>query len=213
MNGWVILALLFAAAIGSLWLLRVRGAFLMFAASAMLFGGAGYALQGHPTLSGSPRAAAMREPPIPLADLRHEFFGNFTGEERWLTISDALARTGDTEGEVGVLQNAVGKYPGNAQLWVGLGNALVDHAGGLTPASQFAYRRAAELAPGHPAPSFFLGLALARSGDREGALSLWREILASAPADAGWRPVVEDAVATLSPSALPKGGEAPLPSR
>jgi len=213
MNGWVILALLFAAAIGSLWLLRVRGAFLMFAASAMLFGGAGYALQGHPTLSGSPRTAAMREPPIPLADLRHEFFGNFTGEERWLTISDALARTGDTEGEVGVLQNAVGKYPGNAQLWVGLGNALVDHAGGLTPAGQFAYQRAAELAPGHPAPSFFLGLALARSGDRERALSLWNEILEDAPADAGWRPVVEDAVATVQPPRSSKAGEAPLPSQ
>jgi cytochrome c-type biogenesis protein CcmH len=198
-NGWIILVLLFAVALGSLWLLRVRGPFLMFAASAMLFGSAGYALQGQPMFAGSPRTASAAEPPIPLADLRHEFFGNFTGEESWLTISDALARTGDTEGAVGVLQNAVGKYPGNAQLWVGLGNALVDHAGGLTPASQFAFQRAAELAPGHPAPPFFLGLALARSGDRQGALGLWKEVLASAPANASWRPVVEDAVATLQP--------------
>ena len=91
MNGWIILALLFAAAIGSLRLLRVRGAFLMFAASAMLFGGAGYALQGHPTLSGSPRAAAMREPPIPLTDLRHEFFGNFTGEADFLYRREVVA--------------------------------------------------------------------------------------------------------------------------
>ena len=197
MNGWVILALLFALALGALWLLRVRGPFLMFAASALLFGGAGYALQGHPMVAGSPREASAAEPPVPLAELRHEFFGNFTGEERWLTISDALARTGDTEGEVGILQNAVGKYPGNAHLWVGLGNALVDHAGGLTPASQFAFQRAAELAPGHPAPPFFLGLALARSGDRESALALWKEVLARAPADASWRPIVEDAVATL----------------
>ena len=213
MNGWVILALLFALALGALRLLRVRGAVLMFAASAMLFGAAGYALQGHPMLAGSPRQASAAEPPVPLTDLRHEFFGNFTGEERWLTISDALARTGDTEGAVGVLQNAVGKYPGNAQLWVGLGNALVDHAGGLTPASQLAYQRAAELAPGHPAPPFFLGLALARSGDRNSALALWKEILASAPAEAGWRPIVEDAVVTLEPSPTASAGSARSPSR
>jgi len=204
MSGWLIIALLFAVALGALWLLKVRGAFLMFAASAMLLGGAGYALQGNPDYAGSPRAATSAEPPIPLADIRHEFFGHFTGEESWLTISEALARTGDTEGAVNVLQNAVGKYPSNPQLWVGLGNALVDHAGGLTPASQFAFRRAAELAPGHPAPLFFMGLALARSGDRDGALALWKQILADAPANAGWRPVVEDGVAALQSPQRPQ---------
>ena len=197
MNGWVILGLLFASMLGALWLLKMRGAFLMFSASAMMLGGVGYAVQGHPDYSGSPRAAMSAEPPIPLANIRHEFFGHFTGEESWLSISEALARTGDTEGAVGVLQNAVGKHPRNPQLWVGLGNALVDHAGGLTPASQFAFQRAAELAPGHPAPLFFMGLALARSGDRDGALALWKEILADAPANAGWRPVVEDGIAAL----------------
>jgi cytochrome c-type biogenesis protein CcmH len=212
MNGWIILALLFAAALGSLWLLKVRGPLLMFAASAMLFGGVGYALQGHPTYAGSPRAAVTAEPPIPLTNIRHDFFGHFTGEESWLSISEALARTGDTEGSVNVLQNAVGKYPGNAQLWMGLGNALVDHAGGLTPASQFAFQRAAELAPGHPAAPFFMGLALARSGDKEGALALWKQLLADAPANAGWRPIVEDAVAALEgPPA--RGGKEASPSR
>lgn len=199
MTGWIILAALFAASLGTLALLRVRGAILTLAASAMLFGCIGYVVQGHPGLPGSPRAASSFQAPIPLTDMRHAFFGNFTGEESWLSISEALARSGDTEEAVGVLQNAVGKYPRNAQLWVGLGNALVDHAGVLTPASEYAYERAAELAPGHPAPLFFMGLALARSGDGQGALALWKEVLAKAPADAQWRPMVEDAVAALSP--------------
>ena len=199
MTGWIILAALFAASLGTLALLRVRGAILMLAASTMLFGCIGYVVQGHPGLPGSPRAASSFQAPIPLTDMRHAFFGNFTGEESWLSISEALARTGDTEEAVGVLQNAVGKYPRNAQLWVGLGNALVDHAGVLTPASEYAYERAAELAPGHPAPLFFMGLALARSGDGQDALALWKEVLAKAPADAQWRPMVEDAVAALSP--------------
>lgn len=200
MSGWSILVLLFVIAMVGLWLMRVRGAILMLAASAMLFGSIGYIAMGHPTLRGSPREASMSQPPIPLTDMRHAFFGNFTGEESWLTMSEALARAGDTEQAVGVLQNAVGKYPGNAQLWVGLGNALVDHAGVLTPASQYAYQHAAELAPGHPAPLFFMGLALARSGDSQDALILWKQILSNAPADAEWRPMVEDAVAALQPS-------------
>jgi cytochrome c-type biogenesis protein CcmH len=198
MIGWIILATLFAVSIAALWLLRVRGAILMLAASAMLFGCIGYVVQGHPALAGSPREAAFSPAPIPLTDIRHAFFGNFTGEESWLTMSEALARSGDTEDAVGVLQNAVRKYPGTAQLWVGLGNALVDHAGVLTPAAEYAYERAAELAPGHPAPLFFMGLALARSGDGQDALALWKQVLAGAPADAGWRPMVEDAVAALS---------------
>jgi cytochrome c-type biogenesis protein CcmH len=199
MSGWITLALMFAVSLGLLWLLRLRGPVLQLAAAALLFGCAGYALQGHPALSGSPRDANALPLPVPLTDMRHAFFGNFSAEESWLSISEGLARAGDTEDSVGVLQNAVGKYPADPQLWIGLGNALVDHAGGLTPASQYAYQRAAELAPGHPAPLFFMGLALARSGDREDALAMWKEVLASAPADAEWRPLVEDAVAALQP--------------
>ncbi len=95
------------------------------------------------------------------------------------------------------MQSAVREHPGDPILWIGLGNALADHAGTLTPASELAFRRAAELAPGHPAPRFFYGLALARSGDAKDAVALWKQILAEAPAEASWRPVVEDAIAAL----------------
>ena len=197
MSGWILLALLLTASLGGLWLLGIRGAVLQLAAAALLFGCAGYALQGHPGLSGSPRAARSFEPPIPLTRMRHAFFGQFTGAETWLRISEALASRGNTKDAVGALRSAVREHPDDPILWVGLGNALVDHAHGLTPAGQLAYQRAAELAPGHPAPAFFMGLALARSGDRESAIALWKEILANAPAEAPWRPLVEDAVAAL----------------
>jgi cytochrome c-type biogenesis protein CcmH len=68
----------------------------------------------------------------------------------------------------------------------------------MTPAAELAYRRAEAAAPGHPAAPFFYGLALARSGDRDGALKLWKDILAKAPANASWRPLVEQGVAALS---------------
>ena len=90
------------------------------------------------------------------------------------------------------------RSPGDPQLWIGLGNALVDHARGITPPAELAYKRAEQLVPGHPAAPFFYGLALARSGNRTAAVQMWREILKTAPKDAQWRPVVEKGVAALS---------------
>jgi len=134
---------------------------------------------------------------FPLTDARHAFFGHFTPAESWLRISEALARDGKSEEAVGILQNAVKRYPGDPQLWIGLGNALVDHARGLTPPAELAYQRAEEVAPGHPGARFFFGLALARSGNREAAVAIWRDILQTAPKDAEWRPLVEQGVTAL----------------
>jgi tetratricopeptide (TPR) repeat protein len=199
MSGWIALAVLLAAAFGLLWVLRVRGAMLQLSAAALLFAGAGYASQGRPSLDSAPASAAGQAAPIPLTTLRHAFFGNFSGSEHWLRIAESYARRGQTQEAAGVLRSAVREHPRNAALWVGLGNALADHAGMLTPASHLAFERAAELAPGHPAPPFFFGLALARSGEPEAALALWRSVLAQAPADASWRPYVEDAIRAVEP--------------
>ena len=197
MIGWVILAALIALALAAFRLLGVRGAMLKLAAAALLVGASGYALQGRPGLAGSPSAAAAGKQVIALSAARHAFFGDFSGSEHWLLMSDSMAGRGNTADAAGILRSAVREHPGDQQLWIGLGNALVDHAGVITPAAEFAYDRAAQLAPGHPAPPFFLGVALARSGDRAGAIKLWRQMLADAPADASWRPLVEDAVAAL----------------
>jgi cytochrome c-type biogenesis protein CcmH len=206
--GWVWLVLLILAALALLWILRVRGPLLQLAGAALLFGAVGYAVQGHPSLTGSPRSEAQRPAPIPLTNLRHAFFGQFGPTEHWLVISESFARRGQTEDAVGILRSAVREHPGDPTLWVGLGNALADHAGTLTPASELAFRRAIELAPNHPAPRFFLGLALARSGDPQDAVALWRAILAESPADASWRPYVEDAIVAVTPRPGPSSPEA-----
>jgi cytochrome c-type biogenesis protein CcmH len=195
--GWVLLLLLAGSSFGLLWLLRVRGGLLTASAAALLLGASGYALQGSPNLPGAPVAADEGHEFVPLTDARHAFFGHFTPAESWLRMSEALERDGHSEDAVGILQNAVKRYPGDPQLWIGLGNALVDHARGLTPPAELAYRRAAEMAPGHPGALFFYGLAMARSGDRGDAVVIWKQILASAPQDAEWRPLVEQGVAAL----------------
>ena len=197
MSGWFALLLLIGATLAVFWLLRVRGAMLQLVGAALLFGAAGYAFVGRPGLASAQRATEQGQAPIPLTNLRHAFFGRFTPTEHWLVISESLARRGKTQDAAGVLQSAVREHPGDPALWIGLGNALADHAGTLTPASDLAYRRAIELSPDYPAPRFFYGLALARSGDGKAAITLWQQILAEAPADASWRPLVEDAIAAL----------------
>ena len=113
-------------------------------------------------------------------------------------MSEALQRDGQSADAVGILQNAVKRYPGDPQLWIGLGNALVDHARGLTPPAELAYRRAAEVAPGHPGARFFFGLALARSHNPQAAVAIWRDILQTTPGNGDWRPLVERGIAALS---------------
>lgn len=202
--GWLILLLLIGISLAALWLAGARGAALTAAAASLLVGGAGYALQGSPQLPGAPAHSEAAPGTLPLTDARHAFFGHFTAAESWLRISEALARDGKSEDAVGILQNASRRYPGDPQIWIGLGNALVDQAHGITPPAELAYQRAAEVAPGHPAAPFFYGLALARSGDREGALKLWQEILSDAPEKAQWKPLVEQGVAALSGSPPPQ---------
>lgn len=196
--GWIILLVLIALSLGAIRLLGVRGPALTASAAVLLLGGAGYILQGRPYLPGAPAQGMEGQDIFPLTEARHAFFGYFTPAEPWLRMSEALARDGQSEDAAGILENAVKRYPGDAQLWIGLGNALVDHSRGITPAAELAYKRAEEVAPGHPAAPFFYGLALARSGDREDALKLWRNVLAEGPPNASWRPLVEQGVAALS---------------
>ncbi len=197
MSGLLIVLLLAGVALGGLRLLGLRGPLLTMAAAALMFGGAGYALQGRPGLDGSPARGAPEASHLPLGNARHAFFDQFTSSERWLIIADSYASRGKTEDAVGLVQAGLRAHPNDFVLWIGLGNALVDHAGIMTPAAELAYDRAAKLAPWSPAPAFFHGLAMFRSGEREAALSEWKALLANAPANAGWRPLVEDGVAMI----------------
>jgi cytochrome c-type biogenesis protein CcmH len=208
MSGFLWLGVIAIFSLALLWLMKLRGSMLTLAAAAIAFGCAGYALQGNPGLAGQPRAATGREPPMPLTGARHALMGQFDYADTWLNMADALASRGGTENAARLLQAQVERHPRDYKLWVGLGNALTDHARTITPAARLAYQHAAELAPGYPAPTFFLGLAEARSGNPEEAVRLWREILANAPADASWRPMIEDGLMLMTQGATP----APRPS-
>lgn len=196
---WLVVVALLTLAL--LWLMKLRGPLLTLAAAAIAFGCAGYAMQGSPDVGGAPRASSNRAIPLPLTGARHALMGQFDAADAWISMSEALAARGKTEDAANLIRGQVARHPADYRLWVGLGNALVDDSQTLTPAARFAYKRASELAPGYPAPRFFLGLAEARSGNPAEAMRLWRELLADAPADASWRPMIEDGLLLMSQGA------------
>lgn len=163
-------------------------------AAAMLVAAAGYVWQGRPNLSGRPADAteAPRGEETAFSALRPEFFERFDTASRWLIIADSYQRRGNSADAVGIIRSGLRAHPDNVALWVGLGEALAAHGGGLNPAAELAYRRADAIAPEHPAPRFFYGLSLIRSGRVEEGELVWRQLLARAPANAKWRPAIAD---------------------
>ncbi|HYW15513.1 MAG TPA: tetratricopeptide repeat protein [Allosphingosinicella sp.] len=193
--GLAILLLLALAAFAAIWrLARLDRAGAQLLASALLLAGAGYAWQGSPGLSGSPQAAAQR-PPAPataFATLRKDMFGQFDNADRWLSMAERYLARGDTRQAAGLIRSAIRAHPENAILWTGYGDALVLHGDGvLSPAADLAFRRAISLAPRHPGPRIFHGIALAQNGRFEEAELRWRQALALSPADAPWREGLE----------------------
>jgi cytochrome c-type biogenesis protein CcmH len=199
--GWITtLALALLVGAGLYVFVRRDMAALQLGAAALLLALAGYSWQGHPSLAGAPKAPPGRQqlPDSAFAETREDMLGRFDRAWTWLNMADAFQRRGDTRTAAELLQGAVRRNPDNADLWVGYGNALVMHGGGMmSPAAQLAFQRAATLAPNHPAPRFFYGLALAQGGNYDAAERIWRALIANAPPDAQYRRIVEERLRAL----------------
>lgn len=209
--GWVF-ALIFAAIAGSLlWrFARLPPAGAELIAAAALLAVAGYVWQGSPSAAGAPVAAAdegLRPEDTAAIAARREMSGQFGSDNQVIEFADTLDRLGLTQNAVTAVRTALIKHPNSVDLWVALGNTLVVHGKGLvSPAAEYAFGRAAQLSPQHPAPPYFLGLARANAGQTEEAARLWRDLLARTPKEAGWRAELEArlaAVTALQPSPAP----------
>lgn len=177
-----------------LWLSGTRGVILAVAIVALVGGGLAFdRLQSVESTAEPP----IRRPPVQsLAPTRHAFAGRFTRGENWLAMADSIAARGNTADAAGILIAAVKQHPRDYMIWTGLGTILTEHMGALNPGAELAFERAINLAPTYPAPRYFYGLAKLKSGDQKGALAEWQTVLANAPADASWRGLVEDRIAT-----------------
>lgn len=193
MTSWLIVFLLVSLALSVSFAAGLRGWWLVVTAAALLTGAAVNAPQLPP-----PTTQIAPPRPVSLIPQRNVFLGQFNKSSNWMIIADSYAARGATEDSARLLQSAVRAHPRDFALWLALGIALTDHAHRLTPAARLAFARSAALAPTSPAPDYFLGYAMLQSGDSEGALSQWQALLAVAPADASWRPMVEDDVAAIT---------------
>lgn len=199
--GWIII-LGFVALVGAAlwkWGHLPRFAFEPIAA-ALLLGLAGYALQGSPTVAGSPVKSAQNPYVVDEADVatRGKMGQRFGNGPAWLVAADGAMRAGVPQAAVTYIKSGLKENPRDPDLWVGLGNALIVHNGGMiSPAATYAFQRAADIAPAHPGPPFFMGLALAQGGQYAQARAIWTELLGRAPAGAAWRADLETRLGEL----------------
>jgi cytochrome c-type biogenesis protein CcmH len=199
--GWGIVLGLVALAFAILWRFgKLTRSALELTVAALLLAIAGYAWQGRPDEPGT--SAAAREPTDKLdagtVQSRKNMMGQFGNEAQWLDFADAMMRMGQTQGAVLAMRSGIRDNPKSANLWVGLGNALVAHGDGLiSPSARFAFQRAAALSPQHPAPPFFLGIALVQKGRTDEAAKMWIALLDRSSKDAPWRGDVERRLAAI----------------
>ncbi len=206
--GWVFLFIIAATVGGVLWRFgRLERGVLELVGAALFIALAGYAWQSNASLAGSPVASAEAAPLPELAQksIRKAMSSSFAAEGQWIDLADSLIKIGHSRAAVSLLSGGLKNSPKNPDLWVALGNALVVHGGGqMNPAAQFAFEKAAQLAPNHPGPPFFVGLALAQGGKMDEAGEVWRGLLARAPAGAPWKADLEARLAEIGQATVPK---------
>ena len=179
-------------------------------AASLALGLAGYALQASPGLPGAPAfQARASSSDWALVDERKAMIGDAARSHNdKVLVADGFARRGQYGNAATVLRGAVADNPRDAEAWLALGNALVEHAdGSLTQPALLAYRRAAEFDARGVGPGYFLGLALIRQGQIEQARAIWAETLQQSAPDATGRELLRDRLARLD--ALLRG-EGPL---
>lgn len=197
--GLVWLLALIVGAMVLLIALRLKRPLWSFAAAALMLGATGYAFQGSPNEPARPARpvkAELADDPT-LTQLRDSMLGRYTLDAAYLTAADAMTRTGDRRAAVQVLLGGLNRIPRSLALWTALGTAYAAHDGQLSPPARFAFEQAIRLAPNHPAPPFFLGLALIRANDFTGARSQWARAVALSPEGASYRREIQLRLALL----------------
>jgi cytochrome c-type biogenesis protein CcmH len=199
--GWLIFLGLALVVAGLLWRFgKLPKGGIELVGAALLLAVAGYAWQGSPALPGkpTPAPAQVRMPESEFATQQRMMSSKIGNAANVMVAAEGLQAQGLNLYAIAIIKTALEKSPNNADLWVGLGNALVIHDNGvMSPAAQLAFQRAERISPDHPGPPFFMGLAYAQAGQLDRAESVWRSLLDRAPANAPFRPELEQRLIEL----------------
>jgi cytochrome c-type biogenesis protein CcmH len=113
----------------------------------------------------------------------------------WEVIAPVYLGMGRFGDAVKARRNALRLNGETADRAASLGEALVFAANGVVTAdAKASFERAIALDEGHVLARYYLGVAAEQEGDKAGAASSWRALLASAPAGAPWADFVQGAI-------------------
>ncbi|WP_338698714.1 c-type cytochrome biogenesis protein CcmI [Bradyrhizobium sp. 26S5] len=177
-----------------------------------------YLALGSPRLGDFPLAERSRvaDANQPLANLvaqvETHLEKNPTDGRGWTVLAPVLSRLGRYDDAVRAYRNAITYAGDSADRRADLGEAMIGTAGGVVTAEAKAeFERAVALNGDDAKANYFLGLAAEQDGRKADAAALWQKMLAKAPQDAPWRPLVQAAlvrVGGVSAPALPDGAMA-----
>src|SRR5882757_2388923 len=165
---------------------------------------------GSPQLGDFPLAARTRavdaNQPLEnlVAQVEAHLEKNPTDGRGWNVLAPVLARLGRYDDAIKAFRNSIAYNGDSAERRSDLGEALVGSAGGVvTSEAKAEFERAVALSADDPKANYFLGLAAEQDGRNTDAASIWREMLAKAPSDAPWRPLVQAALVRVGGPAGP----------
>lgn len=165
---------------------------------------------GSPRLRDFPLAERPRstDPSQPLenliAQVEAHLEKNPADGRGWNVLGPVLFRIGRYDEAVRALRNSITYNGEAASRRADLGEAIAAAAGGVvTAAARAEFDRALALDANDVKASYFLGLAAEQDGNKEEAAGIWRGMLDKAPADAPWRPLLQEALVRVGAPAAP----------
>jgi cytochrome c-type biogenesis protein CcmH len=165
---------------------------------------------GSPRLGDFSLAARTRAPegtqPLDnlVAQVEQHLEKSPTDGRGWNVLAPVLARLGRYDDAVRAFRNSITYNGESAERRADLGEAITAAAGGVvTSEAKAEFEHAMALDGDTAKASYFLGLAAEQDGRASDAGSIWRAMLAKAPANVPWRPLVQAALARVDSSAAP----------
>ncbi len=173
-----------------------------------------YLRLGHPGEPDAPLEARAAGPEREIATALPRIEAHLAVEpddgRGWSLIAPIYMRTGRYDDAAKAYENALRTLGEDANRRAALGQALTMAADGVvTTGARAAFDRALVDDPKLPEARFFQAIAAEQDADHERAVRLWTALAADSPADAPWRPSVEQHLASLTGQPPPMMPPAP----
>ena len=183
-----------------------------------ILAGSLYVRWGSPQLPGAPLSARMDAPlqnrsiESMVAQVEAHLEKNPDDGQGWNVVAPVYMRMGRFNDAVRARANTIRILGSNAEREADLGEAQVAAANGVVTADAKAtFERALKADADNVKAQYFMGLAAEQDGRPEQAARIWRAMLATAPANAPFRPLVQKSLARVEPNAAPVEPKAPQP--